>query len=146
MSVTEQQRIEWGAALRKAQEAVESAIQSLDQGDTEGINGAVMDGTAALKHVGEAIDRQDQDGDPEFQKAFSAEWFRGALVVNAIVDALPRTALFEEGTYKWRVRDHGTVKPPLQMPSEYELYKNGPVATVEVGCNSMSLTLSITAE
>jgi len=145
-NLTEQQRREWGAALRKARKAVEGAIQALDQGDTEEINEAVMDGTAALKHVGEAIDRQDQDGDPEFQKRFSEEWFRSALVVTALVDALPRTTLFEEGTYKWRVRDHGTVKPPLQMPSEYELYKNGPIATVEVGCNSTSLTVSITAE
>jgi hypothetical protein len=146
MPLTETQRVEWGAHLHDALEAVETAIKRLDADDTDEANAAIMDGTLALKRVGDAIDRYDQENDPEFQKAYSAEWFRSALVVSAVVDALPRETLFEEGAYKWRVRDQGTVKPPLQMPPEYELHKDGPVATVTVGCNSMSVSVTITAE
>jgi len=146
MTMTDEQRAAWKIHLRDALEAVETAIKHLDADDTEETNGAVMDGTLALKRVGDAIDQYDQENDLEFQKSYAAKWFRSALVVNAVVDGLPREALFEEGAYKWRVREQGTVKPPLQMPPEYELHKNGPIATVVVGCNSMSLSVTITAE
>jgi len=145
-SLTRQQHDEWMAHLHDALESVQDAIKQLDRDDLDETNAYIMDAQKALKRVGDGLDRHEQENDASFLENYAKSWFREAHVLNALVDALPRDTLIEEGTYKWRVREQGIIKPPLEMPSDFDQNKHGPVAQVTVGCNTMSVTLYLRAE
>lgn len=144
--LTKQQHAEWMAQLHDALEAVQGAIKQFDHDDLEETNAYIMGAQAALKRVGDGIDRHDQESDVEFQGEWARKWFREATVLNALVGILPEDDLFREGVYKWQVRHRSIQNPPLKVPEAFDDNKDGPSVTFRVGCNTDFVTVRITAE
>jgi len=134
MIPTEDQKHRWSCALREALEHVQDSLKKLETDEMEAVDEAVMGAQQALRTVSDGISREEQMGDPVFLQNFAQMWFREAEVLCQLVNALPDEPVMSEGDYQWRIQEIHT--PPLQMPEEFEDFKDGPILELAVGSNS----------
>lgn len=132
--MNQRQRDERGRALHSALEHVQDAIKKLDTEEVEEVDSYVMAAQQELRIVSEGISREQQMGDAEFLESFAKTWFRESDILQRFIGSIPEEPFLEEGAYRWRLR--AVELPPLQMPKDYDDFKDGPSAQVTVGSNS----------
>lgn len=139
--MNQRQRDKWSRALYNALEHVQDAIKKLETEEVEEIDSYVMAAQQELKAVSEDISREQQMGDAAFLEDFAKTWFREADILQRFMRSIPEEPFLEEGAYRWRLRE--VELPPLQMPRDYDDFKDGPSAQVTVGSNSEYLVFEL---